>query len=109
MKTWVNLGIWALLASATLGQAQTVSNNTNISAPTQFSIVQRSENQRIWQGTSWEVLPSGQTIPHMQQYTEIANGICYIGNDSQWHDSQEVINILDDGSAAATNGVFQMF
>ena len=76
--------------------------------PTSYSVVQRNANSRIWQRTTSEVSPSGQTISHLHQYTEMASGLCCQKN-GQWADSKEQISILPDGTAAATNGQHQVY
>jgi hypothetical protein len=77
MKTPFNLCLFVLgtVVIAISGHAQT----TTAPAPTQsqYLVISRSENERIWQRTISEVLPSGQTVPHLQSFTEVANGICY--------------------------------
>jgi uncharacterized repeat protein (TIGR03803 family) len=96
-----------LPAMDALGQ----SANSSVPAPTPWTITSRSANSRIWQRTTYELSPSGQVIPHLHQYTELGTGICYQqpGGDGQWLDSQEAINILQDGTASATNGQHQVF
>jgi hypothetical protein len=88
---------WSSLAA--LGQTQT----TTVPAPTPFSVVSRGGNSRVWERTTYELSPSGQVVPHLHHYTEVASGLCYQQN-GQWVDSQEQITIQPDGTAAATNG-----
>ena len=100
-----------LLAAGTLCQAQQAVQqgaSTSIPAPTPYTIISRDASSRIWESTSYALSPSGQVIPHVHQYTELASGLCYQQN-GQWVDSQEQINILPDGSAAATNGQNQAY
>jgi hypothetical protein len=84
MKTAFKLCLFVLGTIAFTGHGQT----TTAPAPTQYSVTSRTENERIWQRTTDEVLPSGQTIPHVQSYRELANGICYQGQNGQWFDSK---------------------
>lgn len=107
MKTWVNIGIWALLTSTPLlSRAQTATAPTE----TPFSITHREANERTWQRIVTEQLPSGQTISRVLSYEERGAGICHIGQNGQWMDSQEVISPLPDNSGlAATNGQSQAF
>ncbi|HEX3624529.1 MAG TPA: hypothetical protein VH280_03795 [Verrucomicrobiae bacterium] len=97
-----------LIAFATTCGAQQA---TTVPAPTPWAITSRAANSRIWQRTMYELSPSGQVVPHVQAYTELATGLCYQqpGGDGQWLDSQEVINILPDGTASATNCQHQVF
>jgi len=102
------LSIFFILAWSSwtvLGQTQ---NATTAPAPTPYSIISRSANSRVWEQTTYENSPSGQAIPQQHYYTEVASGLCYQQN-GQWMDSQEQINILPDGSAAATNGQHQAY
>src|ERR1044072_3878020 len=39
---------------------------------TAFSISQRGGNENIWQRTTYEQLPSGDWIPHLHSYAEVA-------------------------------------
>src|SRR5215469_11052746 len=111
MKNFLNLSCASLLLAVfTLCSAQTISGTqaTVVPTPTAPTIVSRDANSRIWQSTSYELSPSGNVVPHLHQYTELATGLCYQQN-GQWLDSQEQINILPDGTAAATSGQYQVF
>jgi len=106
MKTSLTFNVFALLfCTAFLCQAQQA---VKFPPPTSYSIVQRDANSRVWQQTTYETSSSGQQIPHLHQYTEMASGLCY-QKDGQWMDSTEQIQILPDGSAAATNGAHQAY
>ena len=91
-------------------QAQTAAGNqtTQLPPPAPPAIVSRDANSRVWQSTEYEQRPDGQVVSKKHQYTELASGLCYQQN-GQWLDSQEMINILPDGSAAATQGQHQAF
>ncbi|HTR42489.1 MAG TPA: hypothetical protein VMH87_12820 [Pseudomonadales bacterium] len=111
MKKFPYLGTIAfLLTFHTLcwGQTATSIQTTQIPASTPPVIISRDANSRVWGWTSYQLAPSGQTIPQVHHYTEMASGLCYNQN-GQWADSQEQINILPDGSAAATNGQHQAY
>ena len=112
MKKISSYCIVAFLAIANLCQAQTTANvqtqQTTVPSPTPYTIVSRNADSRVWEQTTYEVSPSGQTISHLHQYTELGTGLCYQQN-GQWVDSQELINILPDGSASATNGQHQAY
>ncbi len=73
-----------------------------------YAVVSKGANQQVWQKTTYETLPSGQMIPHVHQYTELATGLHYLKN-GQWLDSKEEIDILPNGTAAATYGQHQAF
>ena len=109
MKNPFTLGICALLLTIA---APSFAQQTNTApAPTPYTIVHREANERTWQRTTYEVSPSGKVIPHIHIYKELATGLCYQppGQNGEWLDSQEVINILPDGSASATNGQHQAY
>jgi Bacterial Ig domain len=106
MRTLSSLYIFLVVLTCA-AQSQT-QQTISVPSPTPYSIVQRSANSRIWQQTTYEQLPSGQKIPHVHQYTEMASGLCY-QKDGQWVDSKEQISILPDGTAAATNGQHQVY
>jgi len=98
------LGVLLLIVTVVCQAQQTAS----VPPPTPYSIVQRGSDSRVWEQTNYELSPSGQVIPYVQHYTELASGLCYQQN-GQWVDSQEQINILPDGSGAATNGQHQAY
>lgn len=101
--------IVAYLSILTLCQAQQTSQPTSdVPSPTPYAIVSRDGNSRVWESTSYSLSPSGQVVPQVHRYTELATGLCYQQN-GQWVDSQQQINILPDGSAAATNGQHQAY
>lgn len=106
MKTFSSLCAFMLLSNTVaLCQAQQA---TSVPPPTPYTVISRDANSRVWERTTYEVTPSGQIISHKQHYTELASGLCYKQN-GQWVDSQEQINILPDGTAAATNGQYQAY
>ncbi|HTR41478.1 MAG TPA: hypothetical protein VMH87_07665 [Pseudomonadales bacterium] len=110
MKNFSYLGTTAILLSIfPLCEAQQVAQQqAAVPSATQPAIISRDANSRIWKSTSYELSPSGQTVPRLHQYTELASGLCYQQND-QWRDSQEMISILPDGSAEAIQGQHQVY
>ena len=107
MKNSFNPGICALslmIATVSFGQ-----QTATAPAPTPYTIVHREAHERTWQRTTYEVLPSGQVVPQVQSYDEIATGLCHPGPDGQWLDSQEAISLLPSGAAAATEGQHQVY
>ena len=101
-----------LLAIGGIGlQAQTPTTATtqdNVPAPTDYQIVQQDANSRVWQQDVYEQEPNGQIIARPHQYTELATGLNHLVN-GQFVPSTEEIDILPDGTAAATNGQHQVF
>ena len=92
-----------------LSQAQQISSAIS-SVPTtpQPAIVARDANSRVWQWIENDEGPNGQTVQRTHSFTELASGLCY-GQNGQWMDSQEQINILPDGSAEAIQGEHQVY
>jgi hypothetical protein len=105
MKT-VSAIFVALCVSTYWTNAQTISQPALTN--TAYAVVSKGANQQVWQNTTYETLPSGQKVPHIHQYTELATGLHY-WNNGQWLDSKEEINILPNGTAAATNGQHQVY
>jgi hypothetical protein len=107
MKIIFNFCIVALFGVKVMGQEQQA---VTIPAPTPYTIVSRDGNSQVWQRTIYDQGPSGQVVAHYQQYTEMATGLNFKDPATgQWVPSQEVIDILPDGSAAATNGQHQVY
>ncbi len=108
MKT--SIIVTALLALLVINaSAQTASQSaTKLRAPTSIRVVDRGPHHKVWQWETYEQSPEGQIVPHIHQYTELATGLHYRSN-GQWLDSKEVISILPDGTAAATNGQHQVY
>ena len=90
------------------GPPANVGQGTVPAQDTPYAVVLKGANQQVWQNTTYETLPTGQMIPHIQQYTELATGLHYLKN-GQWLDSKEEIDILPNGTAAATNGQHQVY
>ena len=108
MKTSLHLAatLWLCL-SASLLHAQSTANNGNVAAlpaPTPGSIVQWDANSQVWERTEYELDPSGQAVPRMHRYVECATGLNFRDpTTGRWTPAKEEIDILPDGTAAATN------
>ena len=72
-------------------------------------MAQRDANSRVWERTTYEQAPNGHVIPHVHKYTELATGLNYKNAQGQWVESKEEINILPNGTAAATQGQHQAY
>lgn len=81
---------------------------TSVPPPTPYRIIHRQANERTWQRTLYRISSSGKLISQTHSYKEVASGLCYRQN-GQWLDSVEQVNILPDGTAAATNGQHQAY
>jgi hypothetical protein len=109
MKSLPGHIITALLLGMGLCQAQQIATNqAPIQSPTPYSIVASDGNSSVWQQTDYQTGANGQTVPVIHQYTELATGLNHLLN-GQWVPSSEQIDILPDGTAAATNGQHQVY
>ena len=82
-------------------QSTTVTN-------TPWQIVTRDANSRVWQRNTYTAGTNGSTITRVHKVTELATGLHHQQN-GQWCDSQENIQSLAGGGAAATNGQHQVY
>jgi archaellum component FlaF (FlaF/FlaG flagellin family) len=87
---------------------QSTTDQSSIPSPTPYSIVANDANSRIWERTVYEQGPDGQVVATTHSYTELATGLNHLVN-GQWVPSKEEIDILPDGTAAATNGQHQVY
>lgn len=105
MKTTFNCFAFILF-----GAIASTSHAQIASVPASACVVTHREvNERTWRRTINVSSPSGQIVPLVESYDEVGSGLCYAGPNGQWLDSQEVINILPDGSGAATNAPVKAF
>jgi hypothetical protein len=114
MKTPIVV-LFALLFSSTgflhgapLANDTSTTSIKNVPPPTPYSVVGQDANSQVWQQTTYETAPDGTTIPKVHRYTELASGLNHMVN-GQWVESSEYIDILPNGTAAATNGQHQAY
>jgi len=81
---------------------------TNVPQTTPYVEVDRDADSSVWERTAYEPGPSGDFIPHVHRYVEMATGMHYLKN-GQWLDSQELIQAGPQGGGAATNGQHQVY
>lgn len=81
---------------------------TTVSVNTPYQAVESGPNHTLWQRITYDKGPNGQVMPQVHKYTELATGLNHLAN-GQWVTSKEEIDILPDGTAAATNGQHQVF
>jgi hypothetical protein len=115
MKTsWLTIVLLVFAASRTEGQVSQsgpsaiAGQGTVPAQDTPYAVVDRGANHRVWQRTTYETRPDGKQIPHIHKYTELATGLHYKKN-GQWVESKEQIDILPNGTAAATQGQHQAY
>jgi hypothetical protein len=111
MKTPLHCFIFASLFGLNLCEAQQVTTSqTSVPSPTPYSIVANDANSRIWERTNYAVSPNGRSVSQIQRFTELATGLNYQDpSTGQWAPSQEEIDILPNGTAAATTGQHQVY
>src|ERR1700744_3521332 len=78
-------------------------------AATEYRIVQKDANSRVWQRETYEKTPGGALSRHIHQYTELETGLYHRDALGELVESSEEIVLLPDGSAAATNGQHQVY
>jgi archaellum component FlaF (FlaF/FlaG flagellin family) len=111
MKTIAGILLMTLLGSAGVVRAAgNVSQSTQIvvPAPTPYVISVQDGNSRVWQQTVYQPTANGGIITNTQGYTELASGLNHWVN-GQWVAASEHIDILANGTAAATNGQHQAY
>jgi RHS repeat-associated protein len=100
-----------LLLSIFVGNCQQVGGDVGNSeqiSPSTPSIVEQDGNSQVWQWITYDADPSGNFVTNTHSYTELATGLNYLSN-GQWVASSEDIDILPNGTAAATNGQHQAY
>ena len=78
--------------------------DTSVPVPTAQRVVNRGANHRLWQWETYEKTPGGNVAAHVHKYTELATGLHYKDSTGRWVETKEQIDILPDGTAAATQG-----
>ena len=107
MKTsWLTIALLALTIIKTQGQvsqSETPAIASQGTQDTSWSVVSRAASQNIWQRVEYETLPDGRQVSHLHQYVELSTGLNFFDpKTKQWVESKEQIDILPDGTAAAT-------
>jgi len=75
---------------------------------TPYAIISRDADSRVWECTNYIQDSSGDIVPEVQSFTELATGMCYQQN-GQWVDSVEEIDISPQGGAQAVQGRHQVY
>ena len=79
----------------------------DLPAPTAYAVKTRDANSRVWERTVFEIAPSGQMVPKQHRYVELSTGM-HFKKGNQWVESNEHIDILPNGTAAAIQGRHQV-
>lgn len=105
MKTFVELRtglITELLAITLVSPALMVSaqiQSASVSASSDYTVVQRSPDAKIWQRPVLQTNQSGVIRTNIQSYTELATGISYL-QDGKYVDSVEEVDPIPGGAQA---------
>src|SRR5437763_751515 len=77
---------------------------------TPYAVVDRDANSRVWERRTYERTPTGELLPNVHRYQELATGLHYKDPQTgKWVESKEQIDILPQGGAAATHGQHQVY
>ena len=95
-----------LLYGAPTGASQ---RDSAVPSPTPYSVIGRDANSRVWERTTYELSPSGSVVPQKNRYVELSTGLHYKNAKGEWVESKEEIDILPNGTAAATQGQHQAY
>lgn len=91
--------IFNLSAQTTVTPGQT--SGSTLSQDTPYAISENEANSRTWERTWYEQQPSGQVVPHVQRYEELATGLNYKDpNTGQWTESSDLIEQVPGGAVA---------
>jgi len=101
---WV--AILSFMMAGRINAATNADPGAATTPPTDYEVIERGANHRVWQRTEYETLPDGSVVPHLHQYTELASGLHYLNGSGQWVESQEQIEAYPQG-AIARQGQFQ--
>jgi len=111
MKAFSNYIIFASFFGASLcGAQQVASGQSSVTPPTPYSVVASGANSRVWERTLNVQGPNGQSTSEIERFTELATGLNYQDpTTGQWVPSQEEIEVLPNGTAAATQGQHKVY
>ncbi|HWY32527.1 MAG TPA: hypothetical protein VNX46_17315 [Candidatus Acidoferrum sp.] len=91
-------------------EAQSPANQSQVAVPdpTPYAIVNQDANSQVWQREEYEAGTNNQIFTNIDSYTELETGLNYWRN-GRYNASDERIEILPNGTAAATNGQHQVY
>ena len=87
--------------------SQTAVGPTTLPKATEYRVVDRGPNHRVWQRETYEAGPKGLIIPHVHKYMELATGMHYKNGLGEWIESKELIEPFN-GGAIARQGQYQV-
>jgi len=108
-KTLAILAASCLLIDLTQAQTTATTTTGRPSSVVGYRIGEQGADSRVWQKIVRTVNAQGRTVLQTNQaYVELATGLNYWKN-GQWVESKEEIDILPNGTAAATQGRHQAY
>lgn len=101
------------LSIAICSRGQTVSTSASTSAArpadTPYEVVSRDANSRVWERTEYEQGASGEWVPRVHRYIELATGLNYKDSSGNLVESKEEINPAPGGGAEAVQGEHKVY
>jgi hypothetical protein len=108
-KTLAILAASCLLIDLTQAQTTATTGTGGTSSIAGYRIGEQGADSRVWQKIVRTLDAQGRTILQTNQaYVEMASGLNHLVG-GKWVESKEEINILPDGTAAATQGQHQAY
>ena len=105
---WLSIGAGSIWSAPSDANQPAPTQIKELPAPTPYAVTARDANSRVWEQTVYEKSPTGEVIGKKHSYSELATGLNHLVN-GQWVESSEQIDILPNGTAAATNGQHQAY
>ena len=105
MKTSRSLLILACSIASVAGALAAESNSvvsvsSESGASTNYAVVERGPNHRVWRKTTCETGPDGKTNRVGHKYTELGTGLNYRKPGGGWAETEEEFELLPDGKGA---------
>ena len=74
-------------------------DRTAAAASTEYTVVERGPNRRVWERVRWEMSPLGERVPVRQTYVELETGMHYLVG-GQWVEARAEIESVPGGAVA---------
>lgn len=108
MKAYIVVILFLSTLAASHGQTS-AQDSKQLPTDTAYAVVERGANHRVWEKTSYELLPNGKVVSKKHRYTELAGGMHYKDANGKWAESKEEIVAMPQGGAAAVQGQHQVY
>ena len=96
-----------LLAAATLFLALGGAGLAQSPADEGYAVAARGPDDRVWTRLAWETNSAGLGVLTTNSFIEVSTGVSYW--DGGWKDSQDLIELMPDGTAAAVHGSLKAY